>query len=180
MGEATDMDGPATGSPGGLPVQASELGSSGGGGGMGSLASGASIASLGLGVFSSLAKGQGAKASSEFQAQRAERAAQFGRLQADLTDTKYREELNTTLDNIEVIRAAARIDPTSPTTAAIESRQRMLSERGRVAAVGTLRQQAADDEASAEYLRKSGDFAVKASYLDAGVKVAAAVGKAFV
>jgi hypothetical protein len=50
------------------------------------------------------------------QAERAERAAQFGKLQATLADTTMRENLNTTLSNIDVIRAAAKIDPTSPTT----------------------------------------------------------------
>lgn len=177
MGQAADTEG---GSPGGLPTQAGDSGGSflDSVSGPAGRASGASIASLGLGVFSSLTKGQGTKAASDFQAARAERAAEFGKVQADLTDTTMREQLNTTLSNIDVIRAAARIDPTSPTSAALEDRQAMLSNRQRTAAVSSLRQQAADDEASAKYLRESGDYAVKMSYLDAGVKVAGAVAKA--
>lgn len=176
MGQAADTEG---GSPGGLPTQAGDSGGSflDSASGPAGRASGASIASLGLGVFSSLTKGNAAKAGADFQAVRAERAAEFGKVQADLTDTTMREQLNTTLSNIDVIRAAARIDPTSPTTAAIEARQSMLSDRQRTAAVSSLRQQAADDEASAKYLRESGDFAVKMGYLDAGVKTAAALAK---
>lgn len=141
-------------------------------------ASGASIASLGLSVFSSIAKGQGTKAADEMQADRAERAAQFGKLQAGLTDTTMREQLNTTLANIDVIRAAAHIDPTSPTTAAVEGHSTMLSDRQRTAALLSINSQVSEDEASAKYLRDAGDYALKMGYLEGGVKVASAVGKA--
>ncbi len=150
------------------------LGSTGGGG---SGAGAASIASLGLSAYSSILKGQGTKAANEAQAARAERAAEFGKLQAELTDTHFREELNTTLGNIEVIRAAGHIDPTSPTTAAIEDRQRMLSGRQRGAALLNIRSQIAEDLSSADYLRKAGDFAVSQSYLEAGIKGASAFEK---
>lgn len=146
-------------------------------GGSMSGAGAASIASLGLSAYSSITKGQGTKAADEMQAARAERAAEFGKLQAGLTDTHFREELNTTLSNIEVIRAAGRIDPTSPTTAAVEERQRMLSERQRTAALLNIESQASEDEASAAYLRKAGDYAVSQSYLEAGIKGASALSK---
>jgi hypothetical protein len=54
----------------------------------------------------------------EMLADQADRAADFGRLQAGLTDVTLREDLNRTLGNIETIRAAGRVDPSSPTTAA--------------------------------------------------------------
>lgn len=142
-------------------------------------ASGLSIASLGLSAYSSIAKGQGAKAGAEAQADRAERAAEFGRLQADLTDTTMREQLNTTLGNIDVIRAAGRIDPTSPTTGAVEDFERMKSDRQRTAALLSIKGQVAEDTASAKYLRESGDYALKLSYLDAAAKVAGGLGKAY-
>lgn len=140
-------------------------------------ASGASIASLGFAAAASIEKGFGTQAANEFQADRATRAAELGRTQAGLTDATYRENLNTTLGNIDAIRAAARIDPTSPTSAALRDYNTMVSDRQRMAAVGSLRQQAAEDEAGAAYLRKAGDFAVKMGYLDAGVKISAGVAK---
>lgn len=143
----------------------------------GSGASGASIASLGLSAYSSVLKGQGTKAADEFQADRAERAAQFGRLQAGLTDTVMRERMNTTLSNIDVIRGAARIDPTSPTTAALKDRASLIADRQRTAAVLTQRSQAAEDDASANYLRQAGDFALSMGYFEAGTKVVDALGK---
>jgi hypothetical protein len=144
---------------------------------VGSQASGLSIASLGFGAASSIAKGYGTQAADEFQADRATRAAELGRTQAALTDVTYRENLNTTLGNIEAIRAAAHIDPSSPTSAALRDYNTMISDRQRMAAVGSIRQQASEDEAGAEYLRKAGDYAVKMGYLDAGVKIAGGIAK---
>lgn len=147
---------------------------SGGGGAAGPL----SIATLGLSAFSSVAKGSASQSSYGAQADRAERAADFGRLQANLTDVTLRDELNRTLGNIDVIRAAGRIDPTSPTTAALLERETMVSDRQRNAALLNIRSQVNEDEASATYLRQAGDYALRMGYLDAGIKVAGAVGKA--
>jgi hypothetical protein len=141
------------------------------------IASGSSIASLGLGAFSSVLKGYGTQAADEMQADRARRAAEFGKLQAELTDTQFRERLNTTLSNIEVIRSAARIDPTSPTTAALEDFETMKSERQRTVAGLNIRSQIDEDEASADYLRRAGSFALGMGYFDAFTKIAGAVGK---
>jgi hypothetical protein len=139
-------------------------------------ASVSSIASLAFGAAGSIAKGYGTKAADEFQADRATRAAELGRTQAALTDVTYRENLNTTLGNIDAIRAAVHIDPSSPTTAALRDYNTMISDRQRMAAVGTIRQQASEDEAGATYLRKAGDYALLMGYLDAGTKIAGGVG----
>lgn len=136
-----------------------------------------------------IAKGQGTQAANNFQAARAERAAQFGEVQANLTDATMRENLNTTLGNIEAVRTAAGIDPTSPTTAALMDRSESLSDRQRMAAVGSIKAQNEDDLASADYLRRAGDFAVRQSfvtansdrnqgYLSAATDVASGVAKA--
>lgn len=140
-------------------------------------AGGASIVSLGLSAYSSVLKGEGTQAVDEAQADRAERAAQFGKVQANLTDTTMRERLNNTIGNIDVIRAAARIDPTSPTTAAIEDRQRTLSDRQRTAALTSINAQVEDDESSAKYLRQAGDFALDMGYLNAAIGVTGGIAK---
>jgi hypothetical protein len=147
-------------------------------GGAGGTAGAASIASLGLSAFSSITKAEGTHAADEMQADRAQRAADFGRLQANLTDASMRENLNVTLGNIDVIRAAGHIDPSSPTTAAVEDYNRMVGERARTAAELSIRSQVAEDEAGASYLRKAGDFALSQGYLDAGVKIAGGLAKA--
>lgn len=140
-----------------------------------SAAGGASVASLGLSAYSSILKGEGTQAADDFQAAKAEQAAKFGREQAVLTDTTFREKLNTTLGNIDVIRAASNVDPSSPTTAAIKDRNTMLSDRQRMAAVSTLNAQAAEDEASAKYFHQAGEFALGMGYLDAGIGIAKGV-----
>lgn len=137
----------------------------------------ASLASVGLSAYSDVEKGKGQKAADEFQAAQAEQAAKFGRLQSDLTDTTMHEQFNTTLGNIEAIRAAGNIAPGSPTTGVIEDWNRMLSDRQRTAAVLTARSQAATEDESAAYLRKAGSYAQQMSYLSAGGKIAGAIGK---
>ncbi|MCK1445428.1 hypothetical protein IVB43_23875 [Bradyrhizobium sp. 48] len=132
---------------------------------------------MALTATSDIMKGSATQAANDFQADRAERAAQFGELQATLTDTTMRENLNTTLGNIQAVRAAAGIDPTSPTTAALMDQSSSRSERQREAAVGTLKAQSAEDRASADYLRKAGDFAVTQSYFAAAGDIASGVAK---
>jgi hypothetical protein len=129
-----------------------------------------SIATIGLAFLSTIMEGKGKKAGYDFQADRAERRAQLGRLQADLTDTTLREQLTSTLGNIEAIRSAGNVDPTSPTTAALQDRQRTLSDRKRGAALLTINSQVAEDEASAKYLRETGDYAVEQSWWQASLK----------
>jgi len=87
------------------------------------------------------------------------------------------QNLNTTLGNIESVRAAANADPTSPSSIALMDQSRERSDLQRMAAVGSERAQSAEDLASADYLRRAGDFAVTQSYLKAGTDVAGALAK---
>jgi hypothetical protein len=139
----------------------------------------ASIASIGLSAMGTVAKGEGEKAADDFKAARAEESAKFGRLQAELTDTTLREQLNVTLANIDAIRASGDIDPRSPTGAAITARNESLSDRQRTAQLVTLRSQAASDEAGARYLRSAGDYALSQSYMQAGAGIAGGLAKGF-
>lgn len=141
------------------------------------VAAAASLASIGLSAYATVEKGKGEQAADNFQADQANQAAKFGRLQADLTDTTMREKLNTTLSNIETIRAAGGVDPASPTTGAVEDWNRMLSDRQRTAAVVTAKSQANTEDASAAYLRKAGSFALQQSYIQAAAGVAGGVAK---
>lgn len=136
-----------------------------------------SMASLALTAAGTISKGQGEQAADEMQAARADKAAEFGKLNAGLTDTVMRENLNTTLGNIEAIRAAGHVDPTSPTTAAIMDRQEKISDRQRTSALVSINAQVADDQASAVYLRKAGAYAVTQSKTAALAGVLGGIGK---
>lgn len=143
------------------------------------IAAGASLLSIGLGAMSTIQKGEGEKSAADYKATRAEEAAKFGRLQAELTDTTLTEHLNTTLANIDAIRAGGNLSPASPTGIAISAENEKRSDRQRIAALTTARSQAASDEAGARYLRQAGDFALTQSYLQAGAGVAGGVAKGF-
>jgi len=138
-----------------------------------------SIAGLGAKATGDVTAAKGTCAVDIFQAERAEQAAEYGRVQANLTDATMREQLNMTLGNIESIRAAAHTDPTSPTGQAVMDWQETIGERQRLAAVGTIRAQVASDEASAAYLRQAGDFAVAQGNLQAGADILGGLSKTF-
>lgn len=146
----------------------------GAGGGM---ASGTSLLTMGLSAYGAVEQGSATQASDTFQADKATQAAQIGKLQANLTDTTMTENLNKTLGNIDAVRAAAHDDPTSPTAQAVEGWQTELSNRQRLAAVGTQRAQADEDTASANYLQQAGSFAQQQGDLNAAITVASGVGK---
>lgn len=99
-------------------------------------------------------------ARSERDADHADRAADFGRLQASLTDASMNETLNSTLGHIQTIRAAGGIDATSPTGQAIAGHETKLADRKRQIALLGINSQVAEDEASAVYLRESAKFSL--------------------
>lgn len=147
---------------------------------MGAAAAGPlSIASMGLSAFSSVMGGEGKKAAAEAQAARLEQAAAYGKAQADQTSAALSEELNKTLGNIDVIRAASGVDPTSPTTEAIRGRQEFLSDRQRTTSVNNILNQSRQNEADAAYARSAGDFALKQGYLGAATSVASGAASGF-
>lgn len=140
-------------------------------------ASAASVASLGLTVAGDIMGGSAKKAADDYQAARLEQAAEFGKTQATLTDTTMRENLNSTIGTIQAVRAAAGIDPTSPTSGALIEMNSERADRQRMAAVGSINAQTAEQQASAKYLREAGDFAVTQSYVKAGTDAFSAYAK---
>lgn len=94
------------------------------------------------------------------QSSHAETAAQFGELQAGMTDAAARRNLNTTLGNITTMRAAGGADFTSPTTAALEGNVTGVSNLNRTAALASINAQTGEEKASAAYLKQASDFAL--------------------
>lgn len=136
----------------------------------------AAIGGLALDAGSSIVKGHGEAAGQEFMAARDRRAAEIGRLKADQTDVQLREELNTTLGNIDVMRAAANADPLSPTSLAVKDEERRISDRQRLIKVGSIRAQAAEDEASAAYRKTAAKYALFGGYVGGASKLAKGIG----
>lgn len=131
----------------------------------------ASVASLGLDAGSSVFKGLGDKAGQDFMADQSERAAALGRIKADQTDAHLRDELATTLGNIDVIRAAANTDPLSPTGLAIKAKETEVSDKNRLIAVGNIKAQADEKQAEAEYRRTAGKYALLGGFISGGAKI---------
>ena len=126
-----------------------------------------SIAGVGLTAIGQVSAAKGQQAADEARAAQLTRAAERGRLAAQQTSAQMTEDLNTTLGNIQVVRAASNIDPTSPTSAAIEQRQEFVGTRAKDIAVENLIAQAEENEASANYMRQAGAFALSQGKLGA-------------
>ncbi|SPL64405.1 hypothetical protein OHAE_272 [Ochrobactrum soli] len=89
------------------------------------------------------------------QAQQAKDAAATGRIQANQIDAGYRDELNSTINNIRAIRAGTGVAANSPTTLAIEDENRRVSDRNRTRDVASRRIQADQSERDARTFRNS-------------------------
>jgi hypothetical protein len=89
-----------------------------------------------------------------------ETAAEFGKLQSDLTDASARQSLTQTLGNISVTRAAGGADLTSPTTAALEGHVTDIANINREAAVSSINAQTAEESAAAAYERQAANYAL--------------------
>lgn len=125
------------------------------------------MATIGISVVSDITKAQGQKSADEYQAASLDRAAQYGELKATQTSATLTQRLNQTLGNIDVIRAAAHDDPTSPTGAAYRDYQEQIGVGQRSTEVGNILAQAQQQESDAAYLRVSGQNAMMAGYLGA-------------
>lgn len=139
---------------------------------MGSAAAGAtSLASAGLTAYADLLKGQGQSEGYAFEAEKKDVAAKYGELKAVQTGGQMTRSLNTTLGNIEAVRAAARTDPNSPTGAAIFDEQEAIGNEQRSITVNSILQQSRQDRADAAYYRDASSRAMTLGYVSAGADV---------
>lgn len=154
------------------------------------LAAVASIAGVGFKAAGNIMQGKAAQSAAEaaaskaeYDAARTERAAEFGRIKADQTDAHLREELAVTLHNIDAVRAASGVDPTSPTGQAIKDNETYISDRSRFSQITSIRLQAEEDERAAGYSRSLATYqravgkqALKMGYLNAAGTVIGGIG----
>lgn len=120
----------------------------------------AAAAPLVLQGFSQIYTGLGERAGKRYEAQRAERAADIARLQADQTDTALRGELDQVLGSIQAIRASTGADPFSPTSLAVMRREQETSARERRIRRSSAELQATQSEADARFYRSAGNQAL--------------------
>jgi hypothetical protein len=124
------------------------------------LAVGLSLASTGFAAAGQMAQGKGQQAAANYEAGRKDLAAKFARAQAAQVDAHLSEELNTTIANINAVRAAQGGSPLSPTTQALIDNESKMSDRERKLRVNNLKAEASEAEGAANYLRYSGKVAI--------------------
>ena len=144
---------------------------------MGAAAGALSVASVGLQAFGSYEKGAGQQAADTAQAAELRTRAEYAGAAAAETTGTLTDRLATTLGNIDVVRAAAHADPSSPTTLALRSRATEVGNQQKAIRVGNILAQQSQDLASASYLQSAGKFALNMGELGAATDVFGALGK---
>jgi hypothetical protein len=148
-----------------------------GGGSAGSGASGGSIAAIGLQTYATLLKAQGTATADKYQADRLEMAAQYGDLKAVQTGAQMTRNLNTTLGNIDAVRAAANTDPSSPAGTSVRDYQEGIGTEQRGIVVGSIEAQANQDRNDAAFYRQASSDALLSGEISAAAGVAASLSK---
>lgn len=98
---------------------------------------------------------QGVAAADRFKSEQSQIAADTGRTAAAQTDSALRDELHTTLSNIEAIRASTGTTPYSPTGNAIAEKSIDESDRQRRIRVQNIMNQVGLDEQGAGFYRSA-------------------------
>ncbi len=139
---------------------------------MGAAAPIAAIGAAGLTAFGDIEKGAGTQAADEMQASELRQRAQYAGIAMTETSANMLDRLNTTLGNIDSVRASMHDDPSSPTGAALRGMTAAYGDQERAIKVGNIMAQASMDTASAAYLDQAGSFAYDTGMLGAGADVA--------
>jgi hypothetical protein len=80
--------------------------------------------------------------------------------------------LNTTLGNIDAVRAAANTDPTSPTGQAVRDNQETIGDQQRSTTVDSILAQSMQDRSDAAYYKQAGSDALFAGDISAAAGIA--------
>ena len=153
------------------------MGSSGGGGG--SAAGGNSLMSIGLSAYSTILQSQGTADADNWQAAKLENAAVYGDLKAVQTGGQMTRSLNTTLGNIDAVRAAANTDPSSPTGVAVRGNQEAIGNEQRDITVNSILQQSRQQRDDATYYKSAAENALFAGKIGAAAGIAKGLGGLF-
>jgi hypothetical protein len=130
-----------------------------------------SLASAGLSAYSTLLSSQGTATADDYQAEKLDTAATYGQLKAVQTGGQMTRNLNTTLGNIDAVRAAANADPNSPTGASYRENQEDIGDQQKSITVNSILQQSRQDTADADYYRSAASNALFAGDISAAAGV---------
>jgi hypothetical protein len=142
------------------------------GGGKASAAGGNSLASIGLSAYATVLQAEGTASADEYQAAKLESAATYGDLKAVQTGGQMTRSLNTTLGNIEAVRAAANADPNSPTGAAVLDNAETIGNQQKSITVNSILAQANQDRNDAAYYKSAASDALLAGEIGAAAGIA--------
>jgi hypothetical protein len=132
-----------------------------------------------MSVASGFMKGSGDQAAADYQSEKSQIAAQYAKTAAVQTDAQMRENLNLQLGNIDAVRAASGVNPTSPSDVAVRDRMSMVGDRARSIQVGNIMAQAEQDEADAQYYKQAGQFAYNMDVAGGFTNAASSIAKGF-
>lgn len=127
---------------------------------MGSVAGPAAAVGTGLSLVSGVMQGEGTKAADEMQSAELSEKAQLGQAAAVETNANSVEKLNSSLGNIDAVRAASGDSPSSPTGSELRSTTASYSNEQRAIKVGNILSQSEMDTAGANYMQQAGSFAM--------------------
>jgi hypothetical protein len=145
----------------------------------GAAAGAASLASVGLSAYSTMLQSQGVAKADEYQATKLDNAAKYGELKAVQTAGQMTRSLNTTLGNIDAVRAAANTDPNSPTGQAFRDNQEQIGTDQKNITVNSILQQSRQDTADAQYYRSAAKDALFAGKIGAAAGIAGGLTRGF-
>ncbi len=123
------------------------------------LMAGMSIAGKGMQIAGGISEGIQKKAAAQVESVKLKMAAEAGKVRAIQTDAAYREELESTFQNIGAIRSSQSVGYDSPTSFAIYDKARDLNDRARVLAVSNERLKVLGLEGDAAAAWKRGESA---------------------
>lgn len=114
-----------------------------------------SIAGKGLSIAGGISEGIQKKTAAQVESVRLKMAAEAGRVRALQTDAAYREDLDSTMQNIGAIRASQNVGFDSPTSFAIYDKAESLSDKARRVAVSNekLKALGLEGDAAAAFAR---------------------------
>jgi hypothetical protein len=103
---------------------------------------------------------QGTADADTYQAEKLQTAATYGDLKAVQTGAQMTRNLNTTLGNIDAVRAAANANPNSPTGAAFRDNQETLGTEQKTITVDSILAQSNQDRNDAAYYQSAASNAL--------------------
>ena len=123
-------------------------------------AGGMSLAATGFKMLGDYTSSRAEAGADVYKSELLEQQAEFGRTKATQTNAQLTRNLAITLGHVDAIRAAAHVDPGSPTGAAVRGEMEATGQMRKDITVENILQQTRMDEANAAYARSQASNAL--------------------